>query len=100
RLGSSLLKSLHFAEAESTLRECLSIRERAFPDDHPLAWLRYNAMSLLGEALLEQRKFAEAQLMLVQGFEKMQPPPGQGTQGRKREALERVIRLYEAWAAD
>jgi tetratricopeptide (TPR) repeat protein len=93
------------AQAEPFLRECLEIRTRLLPDDHPQVWLRYNAMSMLGEALCAQAKFAEAEPLLLDGYNGLKddprvPPPAQlGGADRKREALERVVQLYEAWAA-
>lgn len=55
--------------------------------------------SLLGDALLGQQKFAEAEPLLKDGYEGLtqraaQIPP----QGKVRltEALERLVRLYEA----
>ena len=47
-LGSNLLKQAKWSEAEPVLRECLAIREKAIPDE----WRRFNAMSMLGEAIL------------------------------------------------
>ena len=61
----------------------------------PKSWLRYNAMSMLGGSLSGQGKYAEAEPLLVEGYEKMAPPKAAAI--RKREALERVIKLYEAW---
>ena len=86
-------------EAEPVLRECLAIREREMPAE----WLRWNAASLLGAALAGQGKYAEAEPLLVNGYNEMkddprvQPPTA--TLDRKREALERIVRLYEAWEA-
>jgi hypothetical protein len=49
------------------LRACLAIREKKLPDD----WRRFNAQSLLGGSLLGQQKYAEAEPLLVQGYEGM-----------------------------
>jgi TolA-binding protein len=84
------------ALAESLLREALAARERKYPDD----WSTFEAQSLLGGSLLGQEKFADAEPFLVRGYEGLKsraariPAPS-----RKAlpEALERVIRLYEAW---
>ncbi len=66
-------------------------REKEIPED----WSRYNAMSMLGEALCGEGKFTEAEPLLVEGYEKMAPPAQAAV--RKREALGRVVKLYEAW---
>jgi hypothetical protein len=79
---------------ESVPRECLSIREKAIPDN----WSRFNSMSQLGEALIGQGKLAEAEPLVVAGYEGMKarksaiPPVGRP---RLSEAAERLIRLYD-----
>jgi serine/threonine protein kinase/tetratricopeptide (TPR) repeat protein len=90
------------AEAEPVLRECLSIREKLYPLGHEQQWLRFNTMSLLGGALAAQAKYADAQSLLVDGYTGLKDDPHVPSAAvaggdRKREALERVVRLYEAW---
>src|SRR5438046_9890167 len=55
------------AEAEASARECLVIREKKSPDD----WQTFNAKSILGGSLLGQKKYAEAQPLLISGYEGM-----------------------------
>src|SRR5262249_10010094 len=52
-LGKSLLKQQKYAEADPILRECLAIRMKKMPDD----WKTFNARSMLGGALLGQKKY-------------------------------------------
>jgi tetratricopeptide (TPR) repeat protein len=66
-LGRSLLQSRDFTRAEALLRECLSISEKARPDD----WRTFVAQALLGGALLGQKKYADAEPYLRQGYEGM-----------------------------
>jgi tetratricopeptide (TPR) repeat protein len=93
--GLALLRLHAWAEAESVLRECLTIREKKLPDD----WSTFNAKSMLGGAFLGQKKSAEAEPLLLQGYQGMKeraariPPQGQV---RLPEALERLVQLYEA----
>jgi tetratricopeptide (TPR) repeat protein len=90
-----LLRHRQFAAAEPIARECLAAREKNQPDD----WRTFNTRSLLGEALLGQRKYADAEPLLLAGYEGMKqrqdkiPPAGKM---RLPEALERLVRLYEA----
>jgi hypothetical protein len=95
RSGLSLLKANAFTDAEALLRECLAIREKTQPD----AWNTFNAQSTLGGALLGQKKYAEAEPLLVKGYEGMKqrekPIPPQGVT-RIPEALDRLIELYTA----
>ena len=84
------------AEAELKLRECLTIRQKIQPDD----WTTFDTKSMLGEALLDQKKFADAEPLLVSGYEGMKqredaiPPQDKP---RLTKALERLVRLYDAW---
>jgi tetratricopeptide (TPR) repeat protein len=93
QLGFSLLTNKEFAEAESILRESLTIREKNEPD----LWTTFNTRSLLGGTLLGQHKYADAEPLLVAGFEGMKkradtiPQPGKV---RLAEAAERLVELY------
>jgi hypothetical protein len=83
------------ADAEPILRQCLSAREKKEPD----AWYTFNAKSMLGGALLGQKKYAEAAPLLLAGYKEMKKRekaislPGQF---RLREAADRLIELYTA----
>jgi eukaryotic-like serine/threonine-protein kinase len=94
--GLSLIRQGKWAEAEAILRECLTIREKAQPDE----WSTFNTRSLLGGSLLGQKKYGEAEPLIVAGYEGMKareakiPPPGMP---RLAEGGERVIRLYDEW---
>jgi serine/threonine protein kinase/tetratricopeptide (TPR) repeat protein len=95
-LGMNLLTQAKWSEAESVLRECLAIRAKAIPGD----WPRFNTMSVLGGALLGQAKYAEAQPLLVQGYEGLKACEAKIPQFVKVclvEAGERVVALYKAW---
>jgi tetratricopeptide (TPR) repeat protein len=96
RLGGNQLKQHKPAEAEPLLRASLTIRQRNEPD----AWTTFNTQSLLGGALCGQQKYAEAETLLLQGYEGMkQREPKLPANGAARlsEALERLVQLYDAW---
>jgi tetratricopeptide (TPR) repeat protein len=61
----TLLGSGKFSEAEPPARECLTIYEKKLPDD----WRTFNARSLLGGSLLGQKKYVEAEPLLLSGYE-------------------------------
>jgi non-specific serine/threonine protein kinase/serine/threonine-protein kinase len=65
QLGSAYLDKRRFADAEGVLRECLTLREKREPED----WRRFRTMSDLGAALAGLAKQADAERMLVDGFE-------------------------------
>jgi serine/threonine protein kinase/tetratricopeptide (TPR) repeat protein len=95
QLGLSLLKQNGPTEAEPLLRESLAIREQKEPED----WRTFNTKSLLGGALLGQKKYAEAEPLLLAGYEGMKQrektiPPQVAS--RIVEALDRLIELYTA----
>jgi hypothetical protein len=78
------------------LRECLAIRGQAAPDH----WAHYDAMSLLGAALLGQGRYSEAEPLIVAGYKGMKERQAKiAVHDRSwlREAAERVVRLYEDW---
>jgi hypothetical protein len=53
------------AEAEPLARECLALREKTIPED----WLTCDARIVLGASLLGQQKYAEAEPLLLSGYE-------------------------------
>jgi tetratricopeptide (TPR) repeat protein/tRNA A-37 threonylcarbamoyl transferase component Bud32 len=96
RVGRLLLTRAAFPEAETVLRECLRIREKHIPDH----WRAFNVRSMLGESLLGQNKYAEAESLLVRGYEGMKRReamiPGDARDVLV-EGLERLVKLYDAW---
>ena len=96
QLGSAYLDLKRFADAEVTLRECLALRDKKQPDE----WQRFQTMSHLGAALAGQRKYAQAERPLIDGFdgllarEKKLPPR---LKGEVAAAGERIPPFYEAW---
>ncbi|MFH0980386.1 MAG: tetratricopeptide repeat protein, partial [Planctomycetota bacterium] len=96
--GMMLNGLAQYPEAEAVLRECLAIRQNTLPEDH---WAIFNAMSMLGESLAGQGKFGEAQPLLLDSYVKLHEdaeaiPEAYRTM-RVREALERIVDLYDAW---
>ncbi len=97
-LGINLLKQNKFAEAESVLRECVGLLAEHTPEE----WKAFEARSCLGESLLGQKRFADAEPLLLSGDEGLRqrdaliPPLFKPVE---REAMERLVRLYAAWDA-
>jgi tetratricopeptide (TPR) repeat protein len=95
-LGDCLLRQNQFGKAEPILRACVTAREQKDAD----GWETYWSKSLLGAALLGQQKYAEAEPVLLASYEGLSqretriPAP---ERARIREALDRVVQLYEAW---
>ena len=94
--GLSLVRQGKWAEAEAILRECLAIREKVQPDE----WTTFNTRSLLGGSLLGRKEYAEAEPLIVSGYEGMKAREEKiPLTGKKRltEAADRVVKLYEEW---
>ena len=95
RLGWVRLRLGKYAESEPDLRAGLAYREKTMPE----FWTTFNTQSMLGGALLGQKKYADAEPLLLKGYEGMKQrektiPLPAGT--RIPEALDRLIELYTA----
>jgi eukaryotic-like serine/threonine-protein kinase len=98
-LATAYLDGQQWSKAETVARDCLSLRAKKQPDD----WLSFHTMSQLGAALAGQKKYAEAEPLLVEGYEGMKKREAQiPPEGRPRlaEAAERLVQLYEATGRD
>lgn len=85
-----------FVESEPLAREALDFDQNKQPDD----WQRFRAESLLGASLAGQKKYAEAEPLLLSGY--------QGMLARKNRmavpdwyhldrASEWIVQLYQSW---
>jgi tetratricopeptide (TPR) repeat protein len=81
--------------AEPLLREALAIYEKTYPAGD---WHRCQVMSLLGEALTKQGRYTEAEPLLLDGYAGLKDNPAVSAD-RRRNTLERIVQLYEGWAA-
>jgi serine/threonine protein kinase len=92
-LGTVLHEQGELAEAEGQYRQCLLIREKSLPD----TWYLFYTRSVLGGTLLEQKNYAEAEPLLLSGYEGMKQREARIPERDKvlREALQRLVQLYE-----
>lgn len=79
--------------AESGWREVLVIRRRALPAGHPDTAV---AMLALGRRLTKQRKYDEAEALLLEGYAALTNNSDAPAELRAR-SIEGLTRLYEAW---
>jgi len=76
------------------LREVIEITSG---QGYPL-WDRFDVQSLLGAALLGQGKYAEAEPLLIAGYEGLKKlSPAIAVEANLPEAGQRLVRLYTAW---
>jgi len=95
-LGEVELQVQKFLAAETLLREALGVTEKTSPD----AWRRYYLQGLVGASLAGQRKYSDAEPLLVSGYDgmvlRLSTIPAD-----KRSAVEqagsRIVQLYEGW---
>jgi eukaryotic-like serine/threonine-protein kinase len=95
-LAVAYLAAKRWTEAEMTARQCLGLREKKQPDD----WQRFQTMSQLGAALSWQKRYAEAEPLLVLGFDGMKQREAKIPAPRKKNlaaAAARIVPFYEAW---
>ena len=95
-LALAYLSQGKFAESEPLAREAMEIDRKKQPDD----WQGFFAESLLGASLAGQKKYAEAEPLLLEGY--------QGMVARKNRievpnwyyldrAREWILQLHQAW---
>ena len=95
-LAAAYLDVTQPERAETYLREALAIREKRFPDH----WETFQTKSLLGDALAGQKKFQEAEPLLVEGYAGMQERESQIPANEKASltyAIGWLVKLYSAW---
>jgi hypothetical protein len=84
------------ADAEPLLREAVDTTVKTRPD----SWNRYYFQGLLGASLAGQKRFAEAEPLLVSSREGMlqrQATVAADNLSRVLQAGQRIVELYESW---
>ncbi|HEY7387982.1 MAG TPA: hypothetical protein VH640_05705, partial [Bryobacteraceae bacterium] len=95
-LSLAYLSEGKFAQSEPLARQALDWNKRKQPDD----WQRFRAESLLGASLAGQKKYAEAEPLLLAGYRGMEQRKEQMGLPNKYHwdrAREWIVQLYEAW---
>ena len=92
-LGTALNRQDKLTDAETMYRECLTIREKKLPD----MWYTFYTQTLLGGSLFAQKKYADAEPLLISGYEGINHRQDQLSAGKSqlKEALRRLVQLYE-----
>jgi eukaryotic-like serine/threonine-protein kinase len=95
-LAMNHLKKAEPGLAEPLLRAALKVYDRQMKDD----WRRFEIQGQLGEALYAQKKFDEAEPLILGGYEGIMSRRKKVTvdaRSRLPEAGHRVVTLYESW---
>ncbi len=85
-----------FAESGPLAREVMDIERKKQPDD----WQRFRAESLLGASLAGQKKYAEAEPLLLEGYRGMSEQKGRIAVPdwyHLDRARDWIVELYTAW---
>jgi eukaryotic-like serine/threonine-protein kinase len=96
-LGHLRLQQRRYEEAEAPLREALTRRKTRSRS----TWERFDSESMLGASLSGQGKYAQAEPLLLSGYEGLAnremtiPAPSRTA---VKEAGERIVRFYQDWA--
>ncbi len=93
QLGSLLVERGETPAAEELLREGVGVLRQALPANH---WRVAEAETYLGSCLVAEKRYDEAEPLLVQGFESLRLSRGLEHR-RTRDALERLLELYDRW---
>src|SRR5262249_35135768 len=83
-----------YADAEPLFRACLAIRERERPNE----LITFHTKARLGAVLLGQKKHADAEPLLLQGYEGMKKLKIAASRVEMKETVNWLIELYDAWA--
>jgi serine/threonine protein kinase/tetratricopeptide (TPR) repeat protein len=95
-LAALYIKRSNYLAAEPLLRESLNSFNKSGAD----SWTRYNTQSLLGASLSGQRKYAEAESLLLSGYQGMlqrRTAIPWERQAALNDGAERILQLYERW---
>ena len=90
------MKLKRFVQAEGVFREVLALKEKTAPDK----WGRFYVQNSLGAALTGEKKYAEAEPLLVSGYEGVKQRESQLNPDTKKhlaEAGDGVVAMYQAW---
>jgi eukaryotic-like serine/threonine-protein kinase len=85
-----------YTEAEPLAREATEVDEKKQPDD----WQRFRAESLLGASLAGEKKYADAETLLLEGYHGMQARKGLMAASDRiqiERARQWLVQLYKNW---
>ena len=91
--ADSLRRAGDAAGAETKLRQAMDLKTQAFPTD---GWQVATTRSLLVSCLIDLKRYAEAEAMLLAAYPPIEKQFG-ASHPRARRTAERGAALYEAW---
>jgi tetratricopeptide (TPR) repeat protein len=97
-IGWARLQQGRHDDAERSFRDAAAILARIAPD----SWERHNTDAMLGSSLAGQKRFADAEPLLLSGYEAMAAArpttnPNMASRFTRAQASEAILRLYADW---
>ena len=95
-LALAYLSEGKFVESEALAREAMEVDSKIQPDD----WQRFRAENLVGASLSGQKKYAEAEPLLLEGYRGMAARKDRMAAAERYHlgrAREWILQLYKAW---
>jgi tetratricopeptide (TPR) repeat protein len=95
-LGHLRIEQQRYAEAEAPLREAFTGYKKTAPD----SWEQYDCEALLGVSLAGQKRFADAEPLLIAGYEGMLQQKETASASERSDLPARagsIIKLYQDW---
>jgi tetratricopeptide (TPR) repeat protein len=97
-IGWVQLQLRRYAESEKTLQDARATLLRTAPD----SWERFNVESMLGASLSGQKKFEDAESLLISGYNGMASAPrstntNNTSRFTREQAGEAVVQMYADW---
>jgi len=90
------LNERKYAPAEALLREALNRFDKAAPE----SWRRFDSQSMLGASLAAQKRYAEAETLLLSGYDGLlnrKSTIPTASRFKLNEAGEQIVELYQDW---
>jgi len=97
RLGRLQLREQRYRDADAMLQAALRGYQKVMPE----SWERYDCQSMLGASLAGQKHYAEAEPLLLSGYQGMVERAGTipfGERPAVQEAGQSIVQLYESRA--
>ena len=95
-LGRVQVEQQKYSEAEVTLRDALSLYEKTGAD----IWERFYSQALLGASLMGQKRYPEAEPILIPAYSGMMQRAATIPSANRQTIVlsgERIVALYQAW---
>jgi hypothetical protein len=92
-LAVNFLQQQRYRDVEKLLADFIVPRRKDAVD----TWYRYNTASLLGAALSAEKKYDEAEKLLLDGYKGLSDRQAATDLNALEQSRQRIIQLYQSW---